>query len=156
MQSYLFADKRPAPVGAILSSSPSQADDVLSLQGKRAVIVEDEGITQLQLTKMLRSQGIEVAGTAGNGKEAVDVVLQERPDLVLMDIRMPIMNGLEAAERILAVYRVCIVMLTAFSDAEYQQRAEALGTCGYVLKPITVETLMPQLKTAFHSFRSNP
>src|SRR5690242_14654533 len=89
------------------------------LSGKRVAVVEDEGITQLQLSRILRSQGLEVVGTAADGQEAVEVVLATRPDLVLMDIRMPIMDGLEASERILAEYPVCIVMLTAFSDEEY-------------------------------------
>lgn len=153
MLSHLFADNCPAPASPLLSS-PGHENETLSLVGKRAVIVEDEGVTQLQLTRILRSQGIQVVGTAGNGKVAVEVVLRERPDLVLMDIRMPVMDGLEASERILAEYRVCIVMLTAFSDEEYQKRAEELGTCGYVVKPIMVETLMPQLKDAFHKFIS--
>jgi response regulator NasT len=122
------------------------------LSGKRVAVVEDEGITQLQLSRILRSQGLEVVGTAADGQEAVEVVLATRPDLVRMDIRMPIMDGLEASERILAEYPVCIVMLTAFSDEEYVARAREIGTCGYVLKPITAETLMPQLQAALHRF----
>lgn len=125
------------------------------LAGKRAVIVEDEGITQLQLKKIPRSQGVEVVGTAADGKDAVDVVLKEIPDFVLVDIRMPIMDGLEASERILAQTRVCIVMLTAFSGEEYQQRAQAIGTCGYVLKPVTVETLVPEIEAAFLKFHDS-
>ncbi len=68
---------------------------------------------------------------------------------------MPVMDGLEASERILAEYRVCIVMLTAFSEEEYQQRAQELGTCGYVLKPITAETLLPELEAAYDKFHQS-
>ena len=124
----------------------------LSLAKKRAVIVEDEGMTQLQLARILRSEGVQVVGTAANGRDGVEVVVKERPDFVLMDIKMPIMDGLEAAERILAQQRVCIILLTAFSEEEYRQRAERLGACGYVLKPFTAETLMPEIESAYHGF----
>lgn len=126
----------------------------MDLTGKRVVVVEDEGITQLQIRKMLRRQGLEVVGDAANGKDAIQVVLETRPDIVLMDIRMPIMDGLEASRRILAEYQVCIVMLTAFSEKEYQKKAQEIGTCGYVIKPITSETLMPQIEAAYRKHHS--
>lgn len=133
--------------------SPASNDHELTvpmdLTGKRVVVVEDEGITQLQIRKMLKRQGLEVVGDAANGKEAVEVVLATRPDIVLMDIRMPIMDGLEASRQILEQYQVCIVMLTAFSEKEYQNKAQEIGTCGYVIKPITSETLMPQIEAAY-------
>ncbi len=130
-------------------SNPLPAPELV---GKRAVIVEDEGMTQLQLRRLLRSQGLEVVGAAADGKEAVEVVLATRPDLVLMDIKMPVMDGLEASELILAEYRVCIVMLTAFSEEEYREKAETIGTCGYIVKPFTSESLMPQLRAAYRKF----
>src|SRR5581483_6962366 len=95
----------------------------VTLAGKRVVIVEDEGITVMQLRRMLVRAGMLVVGTAGNGKEGIETVLRERPDIVLMDIKMPVMDGLEAARRILETYPVCILMLTAYSTAEYQHRA---------------------------------
>jgi AmiR/NasT family two-component response regulator len=128
------------------------ADSILALSGKRAVIVEDEGVTQLQLRKILTSQGIDVVGLATNGRDAVDLVLRTKPDLVLMDIFMPIMDGLEACRLILKTYSVCIVMLTAFSEEEYQQEAKEIGAAGYVLKPVTSDTLMPQIALAFQNF----
>ena len=134
-------------------ASGREIEDSLLL-GRSAVIVEDEGITQLQLARMLRYEGIRVVGTAGNGKDGVEIVLAERPDFVLMDIRMPVMDGLEAAKLILETYDVCIVMLTAFSDSEYRQKAEGLGVSAYVLKPVTTETLIPQIKAALTRFRS--
>jgi response regulator NasT len=154
MLTYLFTEDPPAHPPIFLSSLPNSERDAISLRDKRAVIVEDEGITQLQLKRLLRSEGIAVVGTASNGQEGVECVLRERPDFVLMDIRMPDMDGLEATERILAEYRVCIVMLTAFSDEAYRQRATELGVSGYVLKPVTVETLMPPLKVAYHQFHN--
>ena len=149
---HRMQERAPAP-SPLPSAPQSSASPAVSLVGKRAVIVEDEGITQLQLKKILRAKGVQVVGLAGNGREAVEIVLRERPDFVLMDIKMPVMDGLEATERILAECSACIVMLTAFSDAEYRTRAQALGASGYILKPITSETLMPELEAAFQRYR---
>jgi len=101
----------------------------------------------------LKNAGLKVVASAINGEQGVESVLRERPDLVLMDIRMPgSFDGLEAARRILAVYSVCIVMLTAFSDEEYQKQAEELKLCGYVLKPVTTESLIPKIEAAIRNF----
>jgi CheY-like chemotaxis protein len=154
MLSYLFTEDPKVRPPIFLSVLPTPEMEAISLRGKRAVIVEDEGLTQLQLKKLLQSEGIKVVGAASNGKEGVEFVLRERPDFGLMDIHMPEMDGLQATERILAEYHVCIVMLTAFSDESYRQRASELGVCGYVLKPVTIETLMPQLKALYHQFHN--
>src|SRR5579884_604559 len=141
------------PSGKAFHNTPQPNEEsVTRLKEKRAVIVEDEGVTQLQLRRILQSAGMKVVGLAANGREAVEVVLEKKPDVVLMDIRMPIMDGLEASRRILQHYRVCIVMLTAFSDEEYQQEAQKLGTCGYVFKPVTAALLLPQLAAALQKF----
>jgi response regulator NasT len=125
-----------------------------ALTGKRVVCVEDEGITLMQLDRILRREGLEIVGTATNGPEGVETVLSTMPDLVLMDIKMPgEYDGLEAARRILAEKRICIVMLTAFSDGVYQEQAQQIGTCGYVVKPIDRDTLIPQLEAALESFK---
>lgn len=148
----------------IASSSPPRSDlqrtgespqfgETPTLKGKRAVICEDEGITQLQLRRALARAGLMVVGTAGNGQAAVEVVLRERPELVLMDIRMPIMDGLEATRRILAEYRPCIIILTAFADEESQKEGRQLGACGYIIKPVTAESLLPQLEAAYRKFQ---
>ena len=154
MLSYYCADKSASVPPDLFSSPLNKKEATFSLSGKRAVIVEDEGITQLQLTRMLRSKGIKIVGTAANGIDAIKVVLEEQPDFVLMDINMPLMNGLEASERILAQHQVCIVMLTAFSEEEYQERAKAMGTCGYVIKPVTSETLIPEIEAALSKFHA--
>jgi two-component system, response regulator PdtaR len=119
---------------------------------KKAVIVEDEAITQLQLRRILRLYGVDVVGMAGDGEEAVRMVLSLKPDLVLMDVRMPVMDGLEAADRILQQFQVCILMLTAFSEEEYLRRAAEVGACGYVIKPVTNETLLHPLVHALEEF----
>jgi two-component system, response regulator PdtaR len=134
-------------------SDPSEGHSPV-LVGKSVVVVEDEGVTQMQLRRMLKNAGLNVAASATNGEQGVEAVLRERPDLVLMDIRMPgSIDGLEAAKRILAEYAVCIIILTAFSDEEYRKQAEDLNVCGYVLKPITTETLLPRIENAMRNFR---
>lgn len=124
-----------------------------SLAGKRVVVVEDEGITQMLLRRILKAAGLTVVASAISGEQGVEFVLRERPDLVLMDIRMPgAFDGLEAARRILAEYSVCIIMLTAFSQDEYREKARTLDLCGYVLKPVTGEMLIPIIEAAFSDY----
>ena len=125
-----------------------EANDVL--KGKRVVIVEDEGITVMQLRSILNGAGMDVVGAVGNAAEAVDLILKELPDLVLMDINMPgERSGLDAAEAVLKTVRLCIVMLTAYSDEEYMRRAREYGACGYIVKPISRNTLVPNLRAAY-------
>ena len=124
-----------------------------NLAGKRVVIVEDEGITQMQLRKVLTWAGLEVVGSASDGQAGVEIVLRERPDLVLMDINMPVMNGLEAAERILEKCSVCILMLTAYPDETFREQARRIGTSGYLLKPVCNEILLPQTQAALRAFQ---
>lgn len=129
------------------------AQNVRDLIGRRVVIVEDEGVTQMQLRRMLKQVGMTVLGSAINGQDGVDIVLRERPDLVLMDIRMPgAIDGLEAARRILAEFHVCIVMLTAFSEDEYRRRAEEIAVADYIVKPVTRDILVPAITAALKRF----
>lgn len=116
------------------------------LVGKRVVIAEDEAITMMQLQLLLKQAGLQVVGRAKNGKEAVDIILRERPDVVLMDIRMPLMDGLEAADRILSVYHPCLLFVTGFD--EYREQALASKACGYVLKPILPAALLDEIRHA--------
>jgi AmiR/NasT family two-component response regulator len=125
------------------------------LAGKRVVIVEDEGITQMQLRSILTRAEMLVVGAAANGADGVEVVLRQKPDLVLMDIIMPVMNGIEATKQILASFLTCIIMLTAISDTEIQEQAQAAGICGYVVKPVSSDTLLPEIEAAYHSFSAS-
>lgn len=134
------------------NSNLREEGHLLALSGKRAVIVEDQGVTQLQLQRILRSEGVEIVGVASNGLDAVEVVLGTRPDLVLMDTQMPEMDGIEASRRILSEYSVCIIMLTAYLEEEYQEAAKEAGACGYAVKPVTAATLLPQIVAALNIF----
>ena len=116
------------------------------LAGKRIVTVEDESITQLQLRKVLTRAGLIVVGQAMNGKDGVALILKEKPDLVTMDITMPIMDGLEATRQVMELDDTCVVIVTAYTNDEYRQRAVEVGASGYVVKPIAAESLLPALE----------
>jgi len=136
-----------------VQSSLESSDDATLFSGVRAVIVEDEGVIQLQLKKSLHKLGMKVVGTAINGEEGVGICLNERPEIIFMDINMPgQINGLEAARRILAEYRACIIILTAYT--EYEEEARKLGACGYVVKPVDAMMLRYQLRKAFVKFQA--
>src|SRR5437016_4361365 len=98
-----------------------RSDETIDLRGQRAVIVEDEGLTQLQLRKILTAEGVDVVGAVAGGEEAVRVALSERPDFLLMDIQLAGVSGLEATRRILERERLCVIMLTAFPPEEHQR-----------------------------------
>jgi CheY-like chemotaxis protein len=133
---------------AVMAEPQPQSD---ALAGKRVLTVEDEGITQLQLGKILKSAGMIPIGMATNGPEGVVLALQEQPDIILMDINMPgDFNGLEAARRILAQYRTCILMLTAYTD--YEDEAREIGAQGYIVKPIDRATLLQRMHEALQGF----
>src|SRR5690348_10349992 len=94
-----------------------------NLEGKRVVICEDAGITVMQLDRILRRAGLEVVGTANNGRDAAEIILREKPDLVLMDIGLPITDGVGTIRQIAAQFTTCIVMLTGSADEEQLERA---------------------------------
>ena len=122
------------------------------LDGKRVVIADDEGMNLLFLRKALMGAGMLVVGEAHNGHQAVESVLRERPDLVILDIDMPIMDGLEAARCILDAYSVCIIFLTGHTNDKHFQRAWEQGGCAFINKPVNSKTLLPLLDQAYLAF----
>ena len=122
------------------------------LNGKRIVLAEDEGITVMQLGRALTRAGLVVVASVNNGCDAVEAAIRERPDIVLLDIGMPILDGLEAARRIMAEAPTCIVMLSGNADVEIAEQAGAYGVAGYITKPITSEHLVPALHQALQMF----
>lgn len=113
----------------------------------RVVVAEDEAIIRLDIVETLTEAGFECVGQAGDGSEAVRLALELKPDLVLMDIKMPGTDGLQAAE-ILAEHKVPVVLLTAFSSPELVDRASAAGVFNYVVKPFNPANLIPALRIA--------
>ena len=112
----------------------------------KILVAEDEALIRLDLVEMLREAGYEVIAEAGNGKEAIELNAKHNPDLAILDINMPIMDGLTAAESIVATTPV--LMLTAFSQRELVERANAAGVMAYVLKPFTINDLIPAIEIA--------
>jgi response regulator NasT len=113
----------------------------------RVVVAEDEAIIRLDIVETLREAGFDVVGQAGDGAEAVRLALETKPDLVLMDIKMPGTDGLQAAE-VLAEHNLPVVLLTAFSSPELVERASAAGVFSYVVKPFNPSNLIPALRIA--------
>ncbi len=118
------------------------------LAAKRILVAEDEAIIRLDLAEMLGEAGYDVVGQAGDGEQAVAMATELRPDLVIMDIKMPVMDGITAAEQI-GKERICpVVMLTAFSQTELVERARDAGVMAYIVKPFTSGDVTPAIDIA--------
>ena len=116
----------------------------------RIVVAEDEALIRLDLAEMLIEAGYDVVGQASNGEQAVEMATELTPDLVIMDVKMPVMDGITAAEHIGAA-RICpVVMLTAFSQKELVERARDAGVMAYIVKPFTASDLAPAIDIARH------
>ncbi len=113
----------------------------------RIVVAEDEAIIRLDIVETLIEAGFDVIAQAGDGAEAVRLALELKPNLVLMDIKMPGTDGLQAAE-ILSEHRIPVVLLTAFSSTDLVDRASAAGVYSYVVKPFNPSNLIPALRIA--------
>jgi response regulator NasT len=114
----------------------------------RVLIAEDETIIRLDLRGLLERAGHEVVGEARDGDEAVALAERARPELVIMDVKMPRLDGIDAARRIVASRPVPIVMLTAYAHGDLVQRAAAAGAFGYLVKPFREADLVPAIETA--------
>ena len=119
-----------------------------SSQGQRVLLAEDEALIRLDLAEMLTDAGYDVVGQASNGEEAVSLAESLQPDLIIMDVKMPVMDGLQAAETI-GEKRICpVIMLTAFSQKELVERARDAGVMAYIVKPFTVSDVTPAIEVA--------
>ena len=115
---------------------------------RRVVVVEDEALIRMDIVEVLRENGFEVVGEAADGEAAIELTRELQPDLVVMDITMPKMDGLTAAEAIDKERLAPVVMLTAFAQPEFVARAIEAGAIAYVVKPFTPERLLPQIEVA--------
>lgn len=121
---------------------------------RRVVVAEDESLIRLDIVETLRDNGFDVVGEAGDGEEAVRLVEELRPDLVVMDVKMPKLDGISAAEQINGSGNIApVVLLTAFSQRELVERAAEAGALAYVVKPFTPADLIPAIEIALSRFQ---
>jgi response regulator NasT len=131
--------RSPAAAAAASSEKPSR---------KRVVVAEDETLIRLDLTETLDELGYEVVGEAGDGERAVALAEELRPDLVILDVKMPVLDGISAAQRIAAQRIAPVVILTAFSQRELVERARDAGAMAYLVKPFSSADLLPAIEMA--------
>ncbi len=114
----------------------------------RVVVAEDESLIRLDLVEMLREEGYDVVGEAADGQQAVDLAIELRPDLVIMDVKMPRRDGIDAASEIAEKRIAPVVILTAFSQRELVEKARDAGAMAYLVKPFSKSDLMPAVELA--------
>ena len=112
----------------------------------RILVAEDEAIIRMDLIEMLQAAGYEVVAAATNGQEAIDLAVAHKPDLAILDVKMPVLDGITAAAKIIEIAPV--LMLTAFSQRELVDRARDAGVMAYVVKPFTIGDLVPAIEIA--------
>ena len=118
----------------------------------RVLIAEDEALIRLDLAEMLREEGYEVVGEAGDGQEAVELAESLKPDLVIMDVKMPRRDGIDAAAEIAAKRIAPVVVLTAFSQRDLVEKARDAGAMAYLVKPFSISDLIPAIEVALSRF----
>ncbi len=116
--------------------------------GYRVLVAEDEALIRLDLVEMLREAGYDVVGEAADGEAALLLARRDRPDLVILDVKMPVMDGITAAETIVKERLSAVLMLTAFSQRDLVLRAKEAGAMAYLLKPFTIGDLIPAIEIA--------
>ncbi|MEE4025868.1 response regulator [Gordonia sp. PKS22-38] len=114
----------------------------------RVLVAEDDSLIRMDLIEMLREEGYEVVGEAPNGQVAVELTESLSPDLVIMDVKMPVRDGIDAASEIAQKKLAAVVMLTAFSQREFIERARDAGAMAYLVKPFTKADLVPAIEVA--------
>jgi len=119
---------------------------------RRVVVAEDEALIRMDIVETLRDNGFDVVGEAGDGERAVELATALRPDLVVMDVKMPKLDGISAAERLNKDNIAPVVLLTAFSQKELVERAAAAGALAYVVKPFTPSDLLPAIEIALSRY----
>jgi AmiR/NasT family two-component response regulator len=118
----------------------------------RVLVAEDEALIRMDLVEMLEEEGCSVVGQAGDGAAAVRLASELRPDLVLLDVKMPVLDGLSAAEQVVAARIAPVVILTAFSQRDLVERAREAGVMAYLVKPFAKKDLLPAMELAVSRF----
>lgn len=121
-------------------------------QPLRVLIADDEAVIRLGLRTMLEEEGYQVVGEAADGARALDLVRKLRPDLVFLDIKMPGVDGLQAARTLMTDRAVPVIVLTAYADREFVHRAKDAGVLAYLVKPVRESDLLPAVEVALARF----
>jgi response regulator NasT len=122
-------------------------------ENRRVLLAEDEALIRLDLKEMLEEEGYEIVGEAGDGETAVRLALELKPDLVILDVKMPVLDGLSAAEQIVAARVAPVIILTAFSQRDLVERAREAGAMAYLVKPFQKKDLVPTIEMAVSRFQ---
>jgi response regulator NasT len=117
----------------------------------RIVVAEDETLIRMDLVEMLTESGYQVVAQATNGQEAITLATEHKPDLIILDVKMPILDGISAADQLIGICPV--LMLTAFSQKELVERARDSGVMAYVVKPFTINDLLPAIEISISRHR---
>jgi response regulator NasT len=143
------APRGPRSEQSLVPSRATAAHDAeFTIRAMRILVAEDETIIRLDLRELLERAGFDVCAEAKDGVEAVELARAERPDLAVLDVKMPRLDGIEAARRILDERPIPIVMLTAYGQNELVERAVEAGVFGYLVKPFREQDLLPAIRTA--------
>jgi len=129
----------------------SNQPTVSPASGVRILVAEDEALIRMDLIEMLREAGYEVVAEAVNGEQAIELAQIHKPDLAILDVKMPVLDGISAAEKIISIAPV--LMLTAFSQRELVERARDAGVMAYVVKPFSIGDLVPAIEIAISRHR---
>ncbi|HEY9252204.1 response regulator [Nocardioides sp. NBC_00850] len=135
----------------VTQSNPSSTPE--SQARRTVVIAEDEVLIRMDLKEMLTEEGYHVVGEAGDGKAAIELATEHRPDLVILDVKMPVLDGIAAAEAIARDRIAPVVMLTAFSQRDLVERARDAGAMAYLVKPFNITDLVPAIELAVSRFQ---
>ena len=128
------------------TTSNGDATPIRSKSPIRIVVAEDEALIRMDLVEMLRDAGYEVVAEASDGAQAIELAQLHKPDLAILDVKMPVLDGISAAEKIIDIAPV--LMLTAFSQRELVERARDAGVMAYVVKPFSIGDLVPAIEIA--------
>lgn len=124
------------------------------MQKLRILLADDEALIRLDLREMLTEAGHEIVGEAANGQEAVQLAQELHPDIVIMDVKMPVMDGLTAAQQITEAEIAPVLLLTAYSQQDIVSRATEAGVIAYLVKPVREQQLFPAIEVAVSRFRA--
>lgn len=135
-----------------MTEHSTEPENTHSVMPRRVLVAEDEALIRLDLVEMLHEEGYQVVGQAADGEEAVELAGSLNPDLVILDVKMPKLDGIEAASKITGDRIAPVVILTAFSQRDLVERARDAGTMAYLVKPFAKRDLVPAIELAVSRF----